>query len=187
MPDTGGSTCVTLQGMKELTGRTLEEGTFQFRLKSISEDIPEEVQEELQNDTGKAVAENVDETVTNSQGGSFHFGELTYTHPGTYIYQVSEVQGDKEGYTYDSHVATVKVVVTDQDGILQAEVYTDGQKGKYPEFHNQYAPNPVTLEGKNIIHAKKTLHGRDMKSGEFLFLSLYSGKFLLFHKSLQGI
>lgn len=58
---------VTLQGMKELTGRTLEEGTFQFRLKSISEDIPEEVQEELQNDTGKAVAENVDETVTNSR------------------------------------------------------------------------------------------------------------------------
>ena len=160
---------VTLQGMKELTGRTLEEGTFQFRLKSISEDIPEEVQEELQNDTVKAVAENVDETVTNSRGGSFHFGELTYTHPGTYIYQVSEVQGDKEGYTYDSHVATVKVVVTDQDGILQAEVYTDGQKGKYPEFHNQYAPNPVTLEGKNIIHAKKTLHGRDMKREEFSF------------------
>lgn len=160
---------VTLQGMKELTGRTLEEGTFQFRLKSISEDIPEEVQKELQNDTGKAVAENVDETVTNSQGGSFHFGELTYTHPGTYIYQVSEVQEGKAGYTYDSHVATVKVVVTDQDGILQAEVYTDGQKGKYPEFHNQYVPNPVTLEGKNIIHAKKTLHGRDMKSEEFSF------------------
>ena len=134
--------------MKELTGRTLEEGTFQFRLKSISEDIPEEVQKELQNDTVKAVAENVDETVTNSQGGSFHFGELTYTHPGTYIYQVSEVQEGKAGYTYDSHVATVKVVVTDQDGILQAEVYTDGQKGKYPEFHNQYVPNPVTLEGK---------------------------------------
>ena len=160
---------VTLHGMKELTGKTLEEGMFQFRLKSVSEDIPEEVQEELQNDPVKAVAENVDETVTNSQGGSFHFGALTYTHPGTYIYQVSEVQGGKAGYTYDSHVATVRVVVTDQDGILKAEVYTDGQKGQYPEFHNQYAPHPVTLEGKNIIRAEKTLHGRDMKSGEFSF------------------
>ena len=109
------------------------------------------MQKELQNDTVKAVAENVDETVTNSQGGSFHFGELTYTHPGTYIYQVSEVQEGKAGYTYDSHVATVKVVVTGRH-ITGRSLYgrTERKVSRIPQ--------PVRAESGNT--GRKEYHSR---------------------------
>lgn len=141
---------VTLSGMKKLAGKTLEEGMFQFRLKSVD-------------------GESEEETVTNGRDGSFQFAPFTYTHPGTYQYEVSEVATNAAGYTCDEHVYHVKIVVTDQDGILQATIYTDGTEGQHLKFYNSYKPHPATLEGKSALRARKQLDGRKLKAGEFAF------------------
>lgn len=71
-------------------------------------------------------------TVTRPMDGgdteSFNFGAIRYTKPGTYTYEVRETKGELGGMTYDDHVATVTVTVTDNgEGKLEAKAeVTDG-------------------------------------------------------------
>lgn len=95
------SVSVTLEGTKNLTGGTLTEGQFSFRLES-----------------GSYVR-----LATNAADGSITFGPITFTAAGEYVFTVSEVAGTEPGMTYDSTVYTVKVVVTDDgQGKLSAQV-----------------------------------------------------------------
>ena len=51
------------------------------------------------------------------------FGKIRYTAAGTYKYEIRENAGNTVGMTYDSHVATAEVTVTeDGDGNLTANV-----------------------------------------------------------------
>lgn len=52
------------------------------------------------------------EVVVNGEGTA-EFGEIQYTAAGVYTYRCYEVNGGAEGYTYDSTVYTVRVVVTE--------------------------------------------------------------------------
>jgi len=59
-------------------------------------------------------------TVTISGAGSADFGNITYTQAGTYTYTVYERTGTASGYTYDSTVYHMTVVVTENNNNLTA-------------------------------------------------------------------
>lgn len=50
------------------------------------------------------------------------FGEITYDKPGTYYYELTEVQGSTAGISYSAAKYDVEVKVIDQNGTLQANV-----------------------------------------------------------------
>lgn len=63
------------------------------------------------------------------------FGKIRYTAAGTYKYEIRENAGNTVGMTYDSHVATAEVTVTENgDGNLTANV-TKKENGR---FTNKY-------------------------------------------------
>lgn len=53
--------------------------------------------------------------------GKVNFGDITFTKEGTYIYTVTELNGGKEGWKYDSSVYTVTATVTEKNDKLHAE------------------------------------------------------------------
>lgn len=144
-PDKTGA---VVQGTKRLTGKTLENGMFTFKLSAVSDGAP-------------MPKEN---TAKNTAGGVFSFGTITYDKPGEYKYKVSEVKGDAAGYTYDNKTYDVTVKVTDVEGKLTAEISEGLQQ---IVFSNTYAPAPLDVSGK--IGGTKELTGRDLKEGEFVF------------------
>lgn len=66
------------------------------------------------------------QSVTNSDGGLIAFDEIELDSVGTFTYQVVEVPGDDLKMSYDGHVETVSVSVSDLgDGNLETEVVYD--------------------------------------------------------------
>lgn len=93
------------------------------------------------------------------------FGKIRYTAAGTYKYEIRENAGNTVGMTYDSHVATAEVTVTeDGDGNLTANV-TKKENGR---FTNTYRTelNYTTAGG---LWLSKYLDGRPMTEGQFTF------------------
>ena len=108
----------------------------------------------------------------NDTSGFFQFGTITYTKPGTYEYTITEVDGKEDGYIYDTKTYDVIVTVTDEDGILKADVVgiTDAEGNPVVVFTNDYVPDSVKLEGDTALKGNKKLTGRDLVAGEFEFV-----------------
>jgi len=121
------ATSATLEFTKELTGRTLVDGEFQFELYEGTKLI---------------------DTKTN-QGGRVTFNTINYDAEGVHTYTLVEKVGTEEGIEYDKteHTVTVTVVADDQ-GLLTAKVsYTDG---KEVVFTNKYTvPTPIPEPNPN--------------------------------------
>ena len=62
---------------------------------------------------------------SNGSENSGAFGDITYTEPGTYIYTITEVEGNHDNIIYDDHVLTITVTV-DED--MNVAVDTDGSR-----------------------------------------------------------
>lgn len=62
---------------------------------------------------------------SNGSENSGAFGDVTYTEPGTYIYTITEVEGNHDNIIYDDHVLTITVTV-DED--MNIAVDTDGSR-----------------------------------------------------------
>lgn len=159
-----------IAGKKVLEGKDIEAGEFTFKM--IETSRPEGA-------TASLAPEGV--AATNTAWGTFHFPAINYTDPetqvGTYTYKITEVNGRKEGYTYDSNPQYVTVKVeTDEDRNMTADV--SGMDDLV--FHNQYQPTPVTLQGDTALRGTKMLEGREMNEGEFAFqLTDQSGNVIL--------
>ncbi len=137
------STDAEFGGNKVLDGRVLLDGEFSFVLKDASG--------------------NELETVKNKADGKFVFSPITYTEAGTYVYTVSEVSGNAGGVSYDTHVYTVTVTVTDDmNGKLTASV--SGDTGIV--FRNTYSADSATAS----LAGTKTIDGRALVAGEFSFV-----------------
>ena len=140
--------------VKVLTGRELQEGEFQFV---------------LTDDQGNVI------TTNNTAGGVATFDGLSFTEAGTYTYTLTETKGELGGITYDETAYAVVVTVKDDlKGSLYIESVTvdgleveAGADGSYmlATFRNTYAPTDLEV----LLVADKTLKGRDLKSGEFVF------------------
>ena len=129
-------TAEAFKATKELTGRTINAGEFEFQLTDE--------------------AGNVVETVSNAADGTVTFSPITYklsdlnnAESKTFTYTISEVGNGLGGVTYDTAKHKVSVTVTDNgDGTLTASkpVY-DGNSETAPTFTNTYqaAPEVVAL------------------------------------------
>lgn len=93
------------------------------------------------------------------------FGKTRYTATGTYKYEIRENAGSTVGMTYDAHVATVEVTVTENgDGSLTANV-TKKENGR---FTNTYRTE-LNYTAAGGLWLSKYLDGRPMTEGQFTF------------------
>lgn len=93
------------------------------------------------------------------------FGKIRYTAAGTYKYEIRENAGSAAGMTYDVHVATAEVTVTeDGDGNLTANV-TKKENGR---FTNTYRTE-LNYTAAGGLWLSKYLDGRPMTEGQFTF------------------
>ena len=127
--------------------------TFKFRMEAAS------------NTAGYAVAdmpmpegsENGVKTMEIVGAGSKEFGEFAITKPGTYVYNIYEVNTGYEGYTYDTKIYTLTAEVTvEGDKLELKDTYTwDGKAVDTPVFTNEYEkpdeplPTPKTGDTTN--------------------------------------
>lgn len=93
------------------------------------------------------------------------FGKIRYTAAGTYKYEIRENAGNAEGMTYDEHVATAEVTVTENgEGNLTANV-TKKENGR---FTNTYRTE-LNYTAAGGLWLSKYLDGRPMTEGQFTF------------------
>lgn len=102
----------------------------------------------------------------NDEGiAAIKFGKIRYTAAGTYKYEIRENAGSTVGMTYDAHVATAEVTVTeDGNGTLTANV-TKKENGR---FTNTYRTE-LNYTAAGGLKLSKTLSGRPMTEGQFTF------------------
>lgn len=136
---------------KVLEGRELKEGEFTFQMKDVNGDVVS--------------------TGTNDANGNVELGSIEFTTPGTYSYTISEVNGGLGGVEYDTKVYYADAVVEDnQNGTLsvtwEVKDKTDGEALSEVTFTNTYKASAT----KVTLAASKTLSGRTLKAGEFIFL-----------------
>lgn len=93
------------------------------------------------------------------------FGKIRYTATGTYKYEIRENAGSTVGMTYDAHVATAEVTVTENgEGKLTANV-TKKENGR---FTNTYRTE-LNYTAVGGLKLSKSLSGRPMTEGQFTF------------------
>ena len=93
------------------------------------------------------------------------FGKIHYAAAGTYKYEIRENAGSTVGLTYDAHVATAEVTVTENgDGSLTANV-TKKENGR---FTNTYRTE-LNYTAAGGLWLSKYLDGRPMIEGQFTF------------------
>lgn len=93
------------------------------------------------------------------------FGKIHYAAAGTYEYEIRENAGSTVGMTYDAHVATAEVTVTENgDGSLTANV-TKKENGR---FTNTYRTE-LNYTAAGGLWLSKYLDGRPMTEGQFTF------------------
>ena len=93
------------------------------------------------------------------------FGKIRYTAAGTYKYEIRENAGSTVGMTYDTHVATAEVTVTENgEGNLKANV-TKKENGR---FTNTYSTE-LDYAAAGGLWLSKYLDGRPMTEGQFTF------------------
>lgn len=96
---------------------------------------------------------------------AINFGEIRYTAAGTYKYEIRESAGNAAGMTYDGHVATAEVTVTENgEGKLTANV-TKKESGR---FTNTYRTE-LDYAAAGGLKLSKALSGRPMTEGQFTF------------------
>ena len=96
---------------------------------------------------------------------AINFGKIRYTAAGTYKYEIRENAGNAAGMTYDGHVATAEVTVTENgEGKLTANV-TKKESGR---FTNTYR-SELDYAAAGGLKLSKTLSGRPMTEGQFTF------------------
>lgn len=108
----------------------------------------------------------VDKYDANDEGiAAIRFGKIRYTAAGTYKYEIRENAGNAAGMTYDAHVATAEVTVTeDGEGNLTANVSTK-ENGRFANtYHSE-----LDYAAAGGLKLSKTLYGRPMTEGQFTF------------------
>ncbi len=143
-----------ISGVKELSGRVVNENEFSFKLYETGADFS---------------IEGITASYTAFAGydRSFAFPMFTYSAAGTHYYVITETQGNLGGITYDDTVYTLKVEVVDVSGVLTARttLLADGKAADEIIFRNEYNATPVKI----AIKGTKQLSGRELEAGEFSF------------------
>ena len=134
------ATSATLEFTKELTGRTLVDGEFQFELYKDGQKI---------------------DTKTN-QGGRVTFNTINYDAEGVHTYTVKEVNAGATGITYDTE-KTAKVTVTKDAATNALKAAVEYPAGSV--FKNSFKAPAVEA----TIEATKKLEGKELAADAYTF------------------
>lgn len=153
----------TLVGANTATTTAMTDGTITFDGKSdatYTQDVSGAAK-------GTAAGFNFGDMVINKDGVyTFYMSETAYVD-GNNTYTGSQLDNPINGISFDRHVCTVTVTVTDEGGQLTGKVEYSTENGG-SAFTNTYTANETY--GTDVdLTVGKTLTGRDMKRGEFTF------------------
>lgn len=153
----------TISGTKTINGKTISQygttgddatirnlfGTFKFRIAT---------------DTNAPLPDS--DTATVGADGTFSFGQITYTQPGTYVYSIAEIPGNNPDIGYDSTAHTVTVKVTKgtsaNAGKLVAAVH-------YADTGGITVNNVYTKDATAQLEVTKTIDGKTPERGAYSF------------------
>ena len=140
VPPAPTATSATLEFTKELTGRALVDGEFQFELYEGTKLL---------------------DTKTN-QGGKVTFNAINYDAEGEYTYTVKEVNAGATGITYDTE-KTAKVTVTKDAATNALKAAVEYPAGSV--FKNSFKAPAVEA----TIEATKKLEGKELAADAYTF------------------
>ena len=175
-----------LAGAKILNGRAwLSSDKFAFLLKDANTSVVAPMPEGASDGVARLEGTQLEGTPAGTQVG-FHFGDIVYTQPGTYIYQVYESEENSTvnpGVSMSQALYEVKVVVADKhDGTLSVEsVMTkladdNGAEFKTPEaaelaaFTNTFSDKSVTWNPSGTKTWNDATGQRTLESGMFFVM-----------------
>ena len=175
-----------LAGAKILNGRAwLSSDKFAFLLKDANTSVVAPMPEGASDGVARLEGTQFEGTPAGTQVG-FHFGDIVYTQPGTYIYQVyesEEMSTVNPGVSMSQALYEVKVVVADKhDGTLSVEsVMTkladdNGVEFKTPEaaelaaFTNTFSDKSVTWNPSGTKTWNDATGQRTLESGMFFVM-----------------
>ena len=176
-----------LAGAKTLNGRAwLSSDKFTFVLKDANTSVTAPMPEGASDGVARFEVTRPEGTPAGTQVG-FHFGDIVYTQPGTYIYQVYESEENSTvnpGVSMSQALYEVKVVVADKhDGTLSVEsVMTkladdNGVEFKTPEaaelaaFTNTFSDQSVTWNPSGTKTWNDATGQRALESGMFFVMA----------------
>ena len=176
-----------LAGAKILNGRAwLSTDKFTFLLKDTNTSVVAPMPEGASDGVARLEGTQPEGTPAGTQVG-FHFGDIVYTQPGTYIYQIYESEENSTvnpGVSMSQALYEVKVVVADKhDGTLSVEsVMTkladdNGVEFKTPEaaelaaFTNTFSDKSVTWNPSGTKTWNDATGQRTLESGMFFVMA----------------
>ena len=153
----------TISGTKTINGKTISQygttgddakirnlfGTFKFRIAT---------------DTNAPLPAS--DTATVGSDGTFSFGVITYTQPGTYVYSVAEIPGDDPDIGYDSTAHTVTVKVTKGTGANVGKLVATVH---YADTGGITVNNVYTKDATAQLEVTKTIDGKTPERGAYSF------------------
>lgn len=153
----------TISGTKTINGKTLSQygttgddatirnlfGAFKFRIAT---------------DTNAPLPAS--DTATVGSDGTFSFGVITYTQPGTYVYSVAEIPGDDPDIGYDSTAHTVTVKVTKGTGVNVGKLVATVH---YADTGGITVNNVYTKDATAQLEVTKTIDGKTPERGAYSF------------------
>lgn len=176
-----------LAGAKTLKGRDwLSSDKFTFVLKDANTSVVAPMPKRASDGVAHLEVARPEGTPAGTQVG-FHFGDIVYTQPGTYIYQIYESEENSTvnpGVSMSQALYEVKVVVADKhDGTLSVEsVMTkladdNGVEFKTPEaaelaaFTNTFSDKSVTWNPSGTKTWNDATGQRTLESGMFFVMA----------------
>ena len=161
-----------LKARKTLVGRdSKQDESFTFELSVADNPTAFALENDVVVFNGDASATTMTASVSdlkNGQAKDAPFEKATFTKPGTYKFNIKEnAPADGEGMTYDRTTHEVTVVVTDENGVLKADVKYAGAKDA-AAFTNKYEARYDLGTGFKL-DVTKMLSGRAQVAGEFGF------------------
>lgn len=120
-------------------------------------------------DNGYVEKKQTKEGLKDGEHYQVNFSKLTFNKPGTYKFAINELapNGGLGEWTYDAHIYTLTITVTDEGGKLVARA--DGATGSEGFiFTNRYRTS-TSYELQGGLEIVKTLNGHDLHAGMFGF------------------
>lgn len=171
----GGETDTPLQVTKKVTGWETDDD-FNFTLTPVEEEGVDWKTVEYEESALKAgVTEHFDADDTQDA----KFGEITFTEPGTYKFQVTEDQAKEAapaGWDYDENTYTITVEVKETneageyDGSLHAAITSNPVT-----FENKYSAGSGEVDGATSFKGTKIIEGRNGLEDETFGFTLTKG------------
>ena len=176
-----------LAGAKTLNGRDwLSSDKFTFVLKDANTSVVAPMPEGASDGVVRLEVTQPEGTPTGTQVG-FHFGDIVYTQPGTYIYQIYESEENSTvnpGVSMSQALYEVKVVVADKhDGTLSVEsamtkLAGDGgiefetpEAAELAAFTNTFSDKSVTWNPSGTKTWNDATGQRTLESGMFFVMA----------------